>query len=206
MSDAQGDRRRGTSRAPETLVVPGPLSIRFACPAGCCDLRLLPPELLPHVAAQLDSVRDLLSLRLASRAMRTPAADAIQALCPGPGLELPPEAWRVFRRASRLRIDARISSRTDKLAFLELLRSLPARLTSLHLHNCWVLPDNLARRIASTAAASTLVELHLRPRISTEAADVLLRGLPSLRRLRLGVDSSADDGSTWCPAPPPRRF
>ena len=171
----------------------------------------LPPELLEHVIARLDAVSDVFSLRRACRALRQPAADAIRTVAPTGwwDLELPAEAWAVFRRARQLRI-GKIDHQSKFRVAGTLFASLPARLTSISCSELWnVSGPDLAQALTSISAAGTLETLLLGTLeretlllckgLQPAEADLLLRSLPSLRRLSLGVWGDL----SWRPVPPP---
>ena len=102
----------------------------------------------------------------------------------------------MFRRARGCRIHIPVGRS------MPLLSSLPAHLAALTVTYLAEESDLLlAQRITSITAAGTLAELRLGRSISPEAVDLLLRGLPSLRRLKLGVQWSTS--RSWRPAPPP---
>ena len=173
------------------------------------DTRQLPPELLERILACVEKQRDVLSLRLACRALRQPAADAIRTLAPaGPELELPAEAWAVFRRADRLAIvydpaGGPLDSHEIAKAW-QVVQACPAHVTSLAFP---AIPDGTPEQaIAGIPAAATLAELHMQSYITDGQADALLRSLPTLRRLRLRVEQCFEvpgEITTWEPEPPP---
>ena len=84
---------------------------------------------------------------------------------------------------------------------MSLLSSLPASLTSISCGSlCHVSGRDLAHALSAAGALETLL---LDNSFPPAEADLLLRGLPSLRRLSLQVYSDGGAPGNWRPALPP---
>ncbi len=164
------------------------------------------------VLSHVDDVRSLLQARRTTASMRQPAADCIATLVAQEGA-LPPEAWRVFRRAAALVIRcARDPAGAEILSQLvQLLSEVPARVESLRAIGLLLprrpstpLSERLAEAVAASACRSTLRRLDLgadarRSTVFTrQAADLLAAGLPALQSLVLHVHAGAVE--RWGPA------